>query len=389
MELFEEDFYRVEKNSISGLILKDLFELYQPLVGPLALSFFCTLFFEAEQDEIFRHSRLVKILKSDIDELLKARENLERYGLLKTYYSSDEKQYLYRLNSPVNSTRFMEHPIYGIQIKKELGLVEYNRTKSLYQLSALKGYKNVSNQLDPDILDSFNEEEVRDILTPKENTRVENYGFPSESDYRKFFAGISELTFPLSARTEENKNYIGSLYSYSNMSMDEFRKVVLNCIDMKTGVLDKDGLFYRITKRRTSTKKTMDYHMSPLDFLSQKLNNAPIAASSLSILEYLSNDLGYSNDIVNVLVEIVLDNNEGKFTKAYVDKVVETFGANNVKTLEDAINVAKKQRKASNQKVRRSRKIKEETVSSRPEISDEEDQKNREELMKLIEEMNK
>ncbi len=359
MELFEEDLYRAETAETQEVDINTLTELYQPLIGVFSLSLYLTLYSERTQKEALKHSRLVRLTGCDIDSILKARQQLEKYGLLKTYYSADTNTYLYRLYAPKAPRRFLEHAVFGMQLRSRLERVEYERSRRLFESAFdLKGYKDVSermvNGLDGMSVSDY-ENFQREIETDAED---ENFGFSSNFDYQRFMNGLTDLQFPLSLRTTENLRFIGALASSVNMDMNEFRKMVLNSIDFNTKTFDRNGLYQRLVRSMDANrKKEVSYSDAPADYLSYCLNNAPVSASSLRILEYLANDLQYSNEVINVIIEICLESNNNRFTRSYVDKIVETFGASNVKTLEDALKMKKILVKNQNSQIRRNRRI--------------------------------
>ena len=68
---------------------KTLISLYEPIVGPIAVSLYLTLWSDLDKLEIvsisYTHHHLMTILKSPLADIVKARKALEALGLLKSF----------------------------------------------------------------------------------------------------------------------------------------------------------------------------------------------------------------------------------------------------------------------------------------------------------------
>ena len=98
---------------------KNIISLYQPIIGPIAVSLYFTLLNDLSiLDYIsndYTHYHLMVTMSSSLDTIKKARESLEAVGLLKTYYKEDTvNNYIYELYSPVSAHEFFSHPIFNI-----------------------------------------------------------------------------------------------------------------------------------------------------------------------------------------------------------------------------------------------------------------------------------
>lgn len=55
-----------------------------------------------------------------------------------------------------------------------------------------------------------------------------------------------------------------------------------------------------------------------------------------NLVNSLRHNFKFSDEVINVLIEFVLDHNNMNLSRAYVEKIASTWKRNNVETLEDA-----------------------------------------------------
>ena len=76
--------------------------LYQPIIGPLPIILYFSLWADLDKSEImsieYTHHHLVTNMHLTIDEIIEARQKLEAIGLLRTFFKeSSINNYLYEL----------------------------------------------------------------------------------------------------------------------------------------------------------------------------------------------------------------------------------------------------------------------------------------------------
>ena len=80
----------INKTILTEVDKKNLINLYEPIIGPLPISLYLTLWSDLDKSETmsvdYTHHHLMTIMKSSLDSIRIARETLEGVGLLKTYY---------------------------------------------------------------------------------------------------------------------------------------------------------------------------------------------------------------------------------------------------------------------------------------------------------------
>ena len=83
--------------------------LYQPLIGPLSVSLYMTLWSELESNRLWsqgnNHYSLMNTMSLSLNEIYQARSNLEGIGLLKVYKKTNEQKetaFVYELMAPLS-----------------------------------------------------------------------------------------------------------------------------------------------------------------------------------------------------------------------------------------------------------------------------------------------
>lgn len=123
-----QDAYLVaQANWFSDQLQQVAIALYQPLVGPVALALYLTLWQEAtprpSMTERRPQTQLLEVLNISVDQLYDARVHLEAVGLLKTYTAIDAmgRYYAYELYAPLAADRFFADDLLGMLLYDRVG----------------------------------------------------------------------------------------------------------------------------------------------------------------------------------------------------------------------------------------------------------------------------
>lgn len=411
-------------NVINRTILSDtdktiIFTLYEPLIGPLSVSLYFTLWNDLDIAKLVSndliHHHLMSLLKCDISSIKLARESLEAFGLLKTYVKNGEiNDYVYELYSPLTPQEFFNHPILNVVLYNNVGEKEYNHLKSLYSKVKydLKEYTDITKRMDQvfdatkfTLSDNYKERKSNNILV---NSRI---------DFDQIISSIPKGVLnerALNKKTRELINNLSYIYDIDTLKMVELIRSTLN----QFGNIDKEGL--RILARKNYQFKTgalptlvyrtqPDYLKNPLgdnskrgriigvfenttpyDFLRYKYHGAKPTNKDLKLLETLLIDLELTPAVVNVLIDYVLRKNNNKLVTNYVETIAAQWKRAGLKTARDAMEFAEKEHKKYQSK---SSKVKEKDVKIPvwfdKKIEDEEISKeDEEELKSFLEEFN-
>lgn len=364
----------INKSILSDTDRAIIINLYEPLIGSLAVSLYFTLWNDLgianmmSRDLIHHH--LMVVLKSGIGSIKVARESLEAFGLLKTYVKNGNiNDYIYELYSPLTPQEFFNHPILNIVLYNNVGEREYENLKTIYKTPRidLREYQNITKKLD-EVYDTSKFTLSSDLRDKTSN----NIMVDSRINFDEILSSIPKNIINEKAfnkKTKELINNVAFIYNIDTLKMTELIRSVLN----EFGNIDKTGL--RIVARKdyqfkNGTLPTLVYrtqpdylknplgdnskkgriinvfeNTSPYDFLRHKYHGAKPTSRDLKLLEKLIIDLELSPAVVNVLIDYVLRKNNNRLTSAYVETIAAQWKRAGLKTASEAMDFAEKEHK--------------------------------------------
>ena len=384
ISLLPADSYTViNKTLLTDLDKKNLINLYEPIVGCLAISLYLTLWSDLDKTETiskdFTHHHLMTFLKAKLDYIKEARESLEAVGLIKTYIKQDKdiNHYIYELYSPISAYDFFNHPVLNVVLYNNIGENEYKTLVKSYRKITTKydDYEYISCKLNETFKSTlgngFNAEEIK----AKEEAKI-NIG--SLIDFDLLRESIPNNILNDKALNKRSKELINSLAFVYNLDTIKLSEILRLTID-ENGMINKESLVKEVRKYyeynnggslptliyRTqpdylkspegnlSNKGKMIYifeNTSPYDFLRSKYKNNNPAPRDLKLLEYLAIDLNMTPAVINVLIDYVLRINDNKLTKSYVETIAGQWTRLGIKTATGAMTQAEKEYKKTSKK---------------------------------------
>lgn len=353
---------------------KIIISLYEPIIGPIAVSLYLTLWADLDKLEImskdFTHHHLMTILKTKLIDIENARKSLEAVGLLKSYIKRNDNinEYLYELYSPLSASEFLNHPVLSVLLLNNIGENEYNIILNNYKRHTFsKGdYEEITSSMNEtfkSVNESVYEENIR--IVKKLGVNIE-----SSIDFE-----LLESTLPkglvtsktFNKKTRDLINQLAFIYNIDSIKMSEIIRLVID----EYGIINKDKL-------RISTRKNYEYNNNgslptivyrtqpeylkspsgdlsnrgkmihvfentkPYDFLKSKNRGIKPTSRDLKLLEHLAVDFDLPPGVINVLVDYALLVNNGKLNSAYLETIAGDWSRRNVKTVEDAMSIAEK-----------------------------------------------
>lgn len=365
----------VNKSLLNNDDRKNLIALYEPIIGPIAVALYLTLWNDLDKLEItsddLNHHHLMTIMKIDLNSLKIARETLEAVGLIRTFYKEDNvNSYVYELYSPLTPKEFLNHPIFNVVLYNNIGKNEYNKIKCLYQEVDFDTNEYI------DISKSINETFTSSNIVPEFDVRERETITVNAMDVIDFDLLISSIPNnilnekSLNKKVRELINNLAFVYDLDTLKMaeiirstinekgyiitEELRKSVRNYYTYNnSGKLPT--LIYRTqpeylkTPMGDSSKRARIIYVfentTPYDFLKSKYKGVKPTNRDLKLLEYLTCDLELKPAVVNVLVDYVLRKNDNKLNQAFVETIAGQWKRNGVETADEAMQLAEKQQK--------------------------------------------
>lgn len=392
-ELLPVDRYVVKCTSslIHEFDRKVLTLLYQPLIGPRTLNLYMTLWSELEQNRLWgtesTHHFLMAVTQSPLNEIYHDRLKLEGIGLLKTYLvdESEPKKYIYELQRPLSPKQFFYDGMLNIYLYNRVGKTVYQRLKSYFSDKSVdsnakdvtRSFHEVYQSIHPSELSANiamepeeNDQELFDHA-PGEPISIQNQSF----DFQLFYAGLSEHIVPKKAITPavkeaveklayvygidpiEMKNLvIRSLDQDEQINLDELRKWARDWYKLNHGnrlpeLVDRlQPLNQRVKDEEIEQSKDKELirqleSISPRQFLKDISGGIEPSAADLKIIEDVMFQQKLLPGVVNVLIYYVLLKTNMKLSRAYVEKIASHWARLGIKTVKDAVDVAKKEHK--------------------------------------------
>ena len=373
-----DNYVVVNKTILTDNDKVNLINLYEPIIGPLAISLYLTLWSDLDRtltfSDSYNHHHLMTFLKSNLNDIKEARSALEALGLIKTYYKEGDNinYYIYELYSPISAYEFFNHPILNIVLYNNLGVNEYNNLIKSYKKVNFKydDYKDISSKLNDTFKSSaynnFNNENIKNKNSnkPKLDNLID-FDVLKESIPNKV---LSNNDF--NKKTKELINNLAFIYNLDTLKVSEILRLTID----ENGLINKDLFIKEVRKYYeynnggslpTIIYRTQPEHLkspegdlssagkmvyifentTPYDFLKSKYKNNNPTPRDLKLLEYLALELNMPPAVINVLIDYVLRISDNKLNKAYVETIAGQWTRLGIKTAREAMNQAKKEYK--------------------------------------------
>lgn len=370
----------VNKSIITSEDKKIINVLYLPIIGPLAVSLYEILLNDLDREEYISdpltHAHILANLHISSLELNNARMVLEGIGLLKTYVKkSTVNNYIYELYSPVSSHEFFNHPIFNIVFYNNVGKKEYERILEYFKLPKINkdGYEEITKKFNQvfsmvpytsfdmytDNVRKYNKLKLNIDSSFDINFLIES--MPESINKKIFTKDIQELIISLSYLYDidvtKMQNIIKScINERGTINKEELRKVARNHYQfdhsgyLPTIIEQTQPEYLRKPIGDNSRLAKMVYTFettSPYDFLKSKQDGEPLKRD-IKLIEDLLIDYKLTPGVINVLIDYVLKTQNNRLNRNYVEAIAGEWLRGKIETVEDAMNIAKKNHKKVN-----------------------------------------
>lgn len=370
------DKYQIKLASIITNVDKDvLVELYQPLVGATAIMLYLTLQKQNRNgsiDEQFSVDQLISITQYSPSIILSARHMLEAVGLLRTYENAigEDRYYIFVLYAPKSPKDFFDDVLFKGLLFQYIGEKEVKKLASRYKidLSIPEGYNEVSASFvevyHPNYDDPAFRKEISGTILGHDAGRVKiNF------NYDLFYKNVSDNSqIDVSSLTKKDMKEIERLSALFGLDEKQISLIVISHFDSlahphidfdKVASDAMDAIKYKSVINQSTSKskvsgegilvekvKLMD-ESTPAYFLQVLQNNTKPARADLKIVDELSKEYGFSNGVINVIIDYVLNKNNNILSRNYCEKIASSLARQKVETTIDAMNYLNRQSSSS------------------------------------------
>ncbi len=347
-----------------------LFQLYQPIIGSIAVNLYFTLWSNLDRNGInsmeYTHHYLMSNMRLKLEDILEAREKLEAIGLLCTYLKKGNiNEYIYELYSPLDPNEFLNNPILSITLYNHVGEKEYKKIIELYKEVKFNknDYENITSKFN-DVFEVVN----TDFIELSDIKKRKSLEISLDSvDINNVLSLIPDEILNKNLNND-TKELINKLYFIYHFDDEEMSKIIRNSIGLKQQInndLLKENAkkyynfenkgklpsiiyknqpeYLRSKVSDVSLKSKMIYKyetLSPYEFLCNRIDIEKLNKTETNLLEMLLIDYNLKPGVVNVLIDYVLRINNNKLVKNFVSTIALEWRKNKIETVEEAMRQA-------------------------------------------------
>lgn len=356
--------------------------LYQPIIGPQAVSLFTTLNTLAlkKQEQSLTHHLLLQLLNTNIEEFLEWRYKLEAVGLVSVYITEESHHITYVLKRPMKARAFFSDGIINVFLNLKVGNVDYQALKQFFIEDAFKAEgKNVSKPFN-EIFDTTvllrNSQTLQASPLPVSEMKREGVELEKAFNEELLFALLKQFGLDdqiLSDKLLDQINKIAFLYK---LDESELARLIFDALDsdgfVNLEVFRKQAkqYFQFLNKGKpievvevsqvnqetmiseanaaSAKEKQLLIHLSqhPLSFLKFKQHQKEPVPADRQLVEWLVVDQQMPSGVVNVLIDYVLNISDGRLPKQLVEKIAGEWQRKEIDNTEKAIAQVKSTLKA-------------------------------------------
>lgn len=356
--------------------------LYQPIIGPQAVSLFTTLNTLAlkKQEQSLTHHLLLQLLNTNIEEFLEWRYKLEAVGLVSVYITEESHHITYVLKRPMKARAFFSDGIINVFLNLKVGNVDYQALKQFFIEDAFKAEgKNVSKPFN-EVFDTTvllrNSQTLQASPLPVSEMKREGVDLEKAFNEELLFALLKQFGLDdqiLSDKLLDQINKIAFLYK---LDESELARLIFDALDsdgfVNLEVFRKQAkqYFQFLNKGKpievvevsqvnqetmiseanaaSAKEKQLLIHLSqhPLSFLKFKQHQKEPVPADRQLVEWLVVDQQMPSGVVNVLIDYVLNISDGRLPKQLVEKIAGEWQRKEIDNTEKAIAQVKSTLKA-------------------------------------------
>lgn len=390
-----DTYFVINKSIITEEDKKVLNMLYLPIIGPLPVMLYIIFISDLDKSNLISdvnsHSHLLSRLRISPSEFAEARNGLEAIGLLKTYFKSDNvNNYIYELYSPISANDFFTHPMLNMVLYNNVGKKEYDKLVTYFKNMRISkdGYQDITHTFNsvfksiPSTTINISSDSIRKHNKLKLNIDSDfdiDFLVDTMPDYidRKIFTkDLKELIITLAylydIDASKMQNIIKScINEKGTVNREELRKITRNHYQFDhNGVLptvmfqtQPEYLCKPVGDNSNIAKMIYTFeNTSPYDFLKSKHNGAEPVKSDILLIEKLMIDHQLKAGVVNVLIDYILRTHDNKLNSSYVLKIAGEWSRKKIETVEEAMDIARKNYKAINKKTSKKNEVLEKDV---------------------------
>jgi replication initiation and membrane attachment protein len=328
--------------TLSAEEMQSLMICYVPLIGHDGVILYLSVVSGAYGEDFLTHQPLLEQSDMTIDQLENARVQCERAHLIRTFKKSvsEREFYVWQVELPLIIHDFMGHEVLGRRLYNNIGKSRFDAIKMKFTKvkTDFSDFKAVSASFRAMDLVGWDAEFESDFQLVKPSS-VPSAHLEIKFDTQKFLRDISPLAFPISSRNNENIRLIEECATIYGISEEDMRMLVSRCIRLKDQSFDTDKFKQKVRGFKGLVPQLpQDPYTAPsIAFLQSKQNGIAVSSADKKLIEHLILEMKLTPEVVNVLLEYVLENNQMRLNRSYVEKIAASWIRLNISNKEDAL----------------------------------------------------
>ena len=361
--VLQSDVYQIKLASLVSNVDKDVMvELYQPLVGANATILYLTLLKQKrneDEENEYQLTHLLNILQFTPAQFLSARRMLEGVGLLRSF-SNEARQYIYVLYAPKNPKDFFDDVLFKGLLIQSIGEKETKKLASRYKvnLEINEGYEEVSASFvdifHPNYDDAAFKKNFKESFVGHDEGRI-RINFNDDLFDKYLSDSLVGIELSVGKRDHKEIARYATLFGFNEKQM---ASVVASIYKVEsTPHIDFAELAIKSEEVLQNNKPTISLEMStmksddpisekchlmdsitPAKYLRLLQHDTKVSNSDLQIVQSLSKNYGFSNGVVNAIIDYALEKCDNTLNLNYCEKVASSMARSNVHSAIDAMN---------------------------------------------------
>ena len=246
----QDDYLVAQATYFSNVDQHVAVSLYQPLVGPVAMALYLSLWQEAKPRPLVSdrrsQTRLLDLLNIGVDTLYDARVHLEAVGLLKTYTTTDaiSRYYAYELYAPVTPQAFFDDDLLGMLLYDRVGEARYTELAQEFALHPVR--RDDWQEVSANFLEVYHLTNV--LATPTAATQAQQalalkptpaVSLDDDGGYDwGLLAAMLNTTNLQAGELDNNRAALYEMARFYGLNPPEFSRQIKGAIDVMTGKLN-------------------------------------------------------------------------------------------------------------------------------------------------------
>lgn len=328
----------VNANSHLSLFdIKILVRLYQPIIGHQATALYLTLWSDylgetrVDTKIEFTLQRLVNQMQFPLNELNIARQALEAYRLIDTYFNEAKNSLRFVLLNPLSVENFFKNDVLVHSLSLRLGRDELQRTKSYFMAPGFVASDEVKVNATLQNFE-FADASLTNEAQPAWMGTVTSApsGSLKRTELLRIFKDYQLSERLLTSEIFAKLSALATIYRFSTTDL----MMLVNRSIKGEGIerfIDADALDNAaISLSRTATKKVTptkttapqtSSKLTPLQHLQQRNEGRPPLRVDVNLIVNTQQQTGLNDEVMNEVIDYVLEKQSGNLPSAYFQKV--------------------------------------------------------------------